>query len=103
MVSNYKILKIAQNRSIKVLFAAEHEYDTLRYHISSMSQEYESFEKRVSDYKILETDENTPTMVVFDTEHEYDTLGCHISSWNHVTPKKRCQITKKELQIGLLG
>ena len=44
-VSDYKILVIAQNWSIKVICAAEHEYDTLTYHISSMSHEYESPEK----------------------------------------------------------
>ena len=44
-VSDYKSLEIAQNRSITVLFAAEHEYDRLRCHISSMSYEYKSPEK----------------------------------------------------------
>ena len=32
-----KFLEIAQNRYISVVFDAEHEYDTLRCHISSMS------------------------------------------------------------------
>ena len=89
MVSSNKILEIVQNRYTSVVFNTEHENDTLRCHIPSMSHEYESSEKKVSNYKKKKFAQNRLPGILFDAEDEYDTLRCHIPGMNHDTVKKR--------------
>ena len=83
-----KIIKIAQNGLSVILFDTEHEYDTLRCHMSSLSHAIPEKWCQITKYFA----QNRYISVVFDAEHEYAPHGCHIPGMNHDTLKIGCVI-----------
>ena len=73
--------KFAQKGLPRVLFAAEHEYNTLGYHISSIT--LDTPEKGCKITKFVKIAENSLPKVLFAAGHEYNTLRCHILSMGH--------------------